>query len=105
MVKVADEYLTSSDIDLPDMIVVPGGLKGADNLSASEVLISLLKRQREAKKWVAAICASPAVVLARNGLIGASESATCYPRFQPELPNQSKVSDTVVVHESLSKLS
>ncbi|TNV73181.1 hypothetical protein FGO68_gene16840 [Halteria grandinella] len=94
---VADTFLDIS-AELPDMIVLPGGLKGADTFAASKELLELLKRQKECKtKWLAAICASPAVVLARNGLIAPDEWATCYPRFQPELPNQEKVADTVVV--------
>lgn len=41
---MADGYLEGSDIELPDMIILPGGIKGADNFAASENLVALLKR-------------------------------------------------------------
>ncbi|MCG8639787.1 MAG: DJ-1/PfpI family protein, partial [Desulfobacterales bacterium] len=46
-----------------DLIVIPGGIPGADNLAASESLGTLLKKQAEQNRYYGAICASPAVVL------------------------------------------
>ena len=63
--------------------------KGANHLRDSEALDSILKKQKAAKKPYAAICASPAVVLAPKGLV--EEGATCYPapKFREALTNPS----------------
>jgi 4-methyl-5(b-hydroxyethyl)-thiazole monophosphate biosynthesis len=61
-----------------DAVVVPGGLPGADNLAASKPVGDFLKGMAEAGKLVAAICASPARVLAPLGLLE-GKKFTCYP--------------------------
>ena len=61
-----------------DLIALPGGMPGAEHLRDSVPLISLLEKQRDAKKTYAAVCASPAIVLASKGLLP-EDSATCYP--------------------------
>ena len=61
-----------------DAVVVPGGLPGADNLAASKQAGEFLKGMVGAGKLVAAICASPARVLAPLGLL-AGKKFTCYP--------------------------
>lgn len=50
-----------------DLIVLPGGQPGADHLAADDRVISLLKTQAAAGRWVAAMCAAPKV-LAKAGL-------------------------------------
>jgi len=61
-----------------DGVVVPGGLPGADNLAASKQVGDFLKGMVGAGKLVAAICASPARVLAPLGLL-VGKKFTCYP--------------------------
>lgn len=63
-----------------EWLILPGGLPGATNLYESEALGDLLKIH---KGKIAAICASPAVVLAPLGLLDGKE-ATCYPGFEAE---------------------
>ena len=67
------------------MIVLPGGEAGARALSASELLIAMLKAQDEAGRHIAAICAAPALVLAAHGLLD-QRRATGYPAFRSGLP-------------------
>lgn len=43
------------------MLVLPGGMPGTNYLRDHEGLAELLKKQYEAGKWVAAICAAPSV--------------------------------------------
>ena len=64
--------------DLPDAVILPGGLPGATNLSKSEEVSKLIKKMNAAGKLVAAICAAPAVVLAPLGILD-GKKATCYP--------------------------
>ena len=54
-----------------ELIACPGGMPGATNLRDSSSLRTLLLKQSENNKMIGAICASPAVILAHHGLIGA----------------------------------
>ncbi|SDX15332.1 DJ-1 family glyoxalase III [Thiocapsa roseopersicina] len=60
-----------------DMIVLPGGLPGADHLAEDPRIVALLRSQHAAGRFSAAICAAPKV-LACAGLLD-GRSATVYP--------------------------
>lgn len=60
-----------------DMVVLPGGLGGAQRLEADRRIAALLRRMAEQGRYVAAICAAPQV-LAGAGLLDHRE-ATAYP--------------------------
>ncbi len=68
-----------------DALILPGGIPGADNLAASEKVNELIKKMNSSGKIVAAICASPAVVLAPSGILE-GKKATCYPTLKKKLP-------------------
>jgi len=78
-----------------DLVVLPGGMPGAEHLRDCEPLTKLLKEQISKSKLYGAVCASPAVALASNGLL-ADGLATCYPApgFREKI---SQVSDERVV--------
>ncbi|MDB5987928.1 MAG: DJ/PfpI family protein [Nevskia sp.] len=69
-----------------ELIVVPGGEKGAAALTRHAPLVEQLELQNERKKWLAAICAAPAFVLAPHHLLD-RRKATCYPAFKDHLPH------------------
>ncbi|MGS2723416.1 DJ-1 family glyoxalase III [Porticoccus sp. GXU_MW_L64] len=77
-----------------DLIAVPGGIPGAEHMRDTPRLIDLLKQQAVAGKLYAAICASPALVLATSGLL-ADKKATGHPAYQQMdaavVDNQSRV--------------
>lgn len=75
---VADKLIADVDLQDADWLICPGGMPGATNLSRCEVLTSALISHFRAGGHVAAICASPAVVLAPLGIID-GKRATCYP--------------------------
>lgn len=60
-----------------DMVVLPGGAGGADNLGKDDRINELLKRMANSGKFTAAICAAPKVLAASGILEG--KQATCYP--------------------------
>ena len=60
-----------------DLVVLPGGLGGAERLEADRRITALLRRMTEQGRYVAAICAAPSV-LAKAGLLKDRE-ATAYP--------------------------
>ena len=93
---VADKLLSDCLDEVFDMIVLPGGMPGAEHLRDSDELTSMLKRHVKEGRYYAAICASPAVVLAHHGLL-AGKKATAYPGFQKDLPETSCADQIVVI--------
>ncbi len=70
------EYVKSEDFD---MIVLPGGIPGAEHLRDSQRVQELLKEFDDAKKPISAICAAP-IALEKAGLI--KGDYTCYPSYE-----------------------
>ncbi len=75
---VLEDFRKSSADSLPDAVYFPGGMPGASNLAACTYLLELIDRMEKAGKLVAAMCASPAVVLSKTGIL-ARRKWTCYP--------------------------
>jgi len=70
-----------------DMVVLPGGMPGAQHLAEDSRVLDLLKSMAEAGKYTCAICAAP-VALAKAGLLS-GKRATSFPGFLDglELPD------------------
>ncbi len=60
-----------------DMLVLPGGLPGADHLNDDPRIIKLIQKMATENKYTCAICAAPRV-LARAGVLQ-NKRATSYP--------------------------
>ncbi len=82
-----------------DMIVLPGGLPGADHLAADARLRDLLTRHAGAGRWTAAICAAPKVLVAAGLLEG--RRATAYPGVLEAAGHGAAVAEAVVCDGSL----
>ena len=80
----ADIMFEQGEFDDADLIFLPGGMPGASNLFAHKGVCKAVVDQFAAGKKVAAICASPAVVLAPLGILE-DKKATCYPGFESVL--------------------
>ena len=95
-VLVADTSLERALKDEYDMVVLPGGLPGADNLNSDPRIITLLQDMAKQNKYTAAICAAPKV-LATAGLL-TGKSATGFPGTleKLDLPNTTIKSNPVV---------
>ncbi len=80
-----------------DMLVLPGGLPGADHLDEDRRIHTLLKKMSEGGGYTAAICAAPKV-LAHAGLLN-GKAATGYPGVldSMELPTTEMSRDAVVI--------
>ena len=79
-----------------DLVVLPGGLGGAQRLEADQRIAALLRRMAEQGRYVAAICAAPKVLVSA-GLVGGRE-VTAYPGVldgQPDI----KLSSAAVVRD------
>ncbi len=79
-----------------DACILPGGGKGAENLSKSDHVNSLISIMHKEKKIIAAICASPAVVLAPTGILE-GKTATCFPGLQDRFPSSTQYREAPVV--------
>lgn len=76
--KLIADTLLDNVIDQEfDMVILPGGLPGADHLNKDKRIHRLLQSATDKNKKVAAICAAPKV-LATSGLLE-HKQATAYP--------------------------
>lgn len=81
----ADKRLLDTLGQKYDLIVLPGGEKGAEALNRHAPLVEMLQQQNDLKRWLAAICAAPALTLAPHHLLD-GRKATCFPAFKARLP-------------------
>lgn len=75
---VADASVKDYDFTGADGVILPGGMPGAKNVSESEDAVNAVKAVASRGGLVAAICAAPAVILARHSIL-CDKKATCYP--------------------------
>lgn len=77
MVLLPDTTLDAVLDEAFDLVVLPGGLPGADHLDNDPRIHQILNRTQQAGRYTAAICAAPKV-LAHAGLLDGKQ-ATGYP--------------------------
>jgi 4-methyl-5(b-hydroxyethyl)-thiazole monophosphate biosynthesis len=83
VVILADRHFIEADYEQADMIILPGGQPGADNLNNHEGLKKQIQLYHKQGKLLAAICAAPLVFGSAGILKG--RRATCYPGTEPLL--------------------
>lgn len=86
LVNVADEQY--------DVIVLPGGVKGAECFRDSQLLVEKVRQTHLAGYLVAAICAAPALVLEYHKLFPVG-NMTGYPTFKDRIPENKWVDKRV----------
>lgn len=79
-----------------DLIVLPGGMPGAQHLADFEPLAERVRKQAKAGELFAAICAAPALALQQYGVLR-QRRMTCYPAFSDRLNGCTFVDEAVVV--------
>ncbi|XP_010535048.2 PREDICTED: protein DJ-1 homolog B [Tarenaya hassleriana] len=97
---VADVLLADAEILTYDLIVLPGGLVGAQTFASCGKLVNMLKKQAESNKPYGAICAPSALVLEPHGLLK-GKKATTNPSFCEKLSDKSHIEYRVVVDGNL----
>lgn len=80
---MADVLFDTVDYNLIDMIVLPGGMPGSQNLNNHEGLKQQILNFHEKGKPLGAICAAP-LIFGNLGILK-GKKATCYPGFEEEL--------------------
>ncbi len=80
-VEIIADKVFSGEEELPDVLILPGGLPGAEKLASSHEVRQFLLKMNDEKKLIAAICASPALVLSPADILK-TRRATCYPGLE-----------------------
>jgi len=79
----ADIFFKDADYEQSEMIILPGGMPGAKNLSEHKGLNHQILNYYEEGKYLCAICAAP-MVLGNLGILK-GKSVVCYPGFEAYL--------------------
>lgn len=104
----ADVLATDADYTFADILILPGGRVGTENLAASNIVTEQSSRYAEDGRYVAAICAAPSVLSGTGILDG--RKATCHPDFAEKVQAGSSISDgdadisplVTLTHESVT---
>lgn len=91
----ADTLFEDVDYRECEMMVLPGGGVGSQNLDAHYGVTDKLKEFNEKGKWIAAICAAP-MILGHHGIFN-GQKATIYRGMEAELKGAEYVDEKVVV--------
>jgi protein deglycase len=86
-----------------DGVVLPGGVKNAQSLAGSADVVRMVTKFQASGKLVAAICASPALVLAEKTDMLRGVPATCSPGFEDHLKKAGAIvtGERVTCHENI----
>jgi 4-methyl-5(b-hydroxyethyl)-thiazole monophosphate biosynthesis len=82
-----------------DVVVLPGGNEGTENLSRDPRVLETLRAFHEQGKRVAAICAAPLVLQAAGLLAG--RRVTCHPGAAAQLTVTERLTEPVVTDHTL----
>jgi 4-methyl-5(b-hydroxyethyl)-thiazole monophosphate biosynthesis len=93
----ADTTFEAADFSDTEMIVLPGGMPGTNNLQAYKPLTDKVLEFASAGKFVAAICAAPKILGALGLLEG--KRACAHPGFEGELTGAEVVMDEPAVRD------
>ena len=94
----SDVYMRSIQSDY-EMIFLPGGYPGYENLLKNDAVKFLLTRANNENKYITAICAAPSI-LGKMGILK-GKTACCFPSFENELIGANVVFDDVVCDNNI----
>lgn len=95
----ADMLYDNAMFNEPLWLIFPGGMPGAENLHDFAPLHGLIQRQMESPEGrIAAICASPAIVLGQEGFLK-GRKMTCYPGFEKYAKGAEYVDQRIVMDD------
>ncbi len=92
---LADKNINEINEDF-DAIILPGGMPGAANLAASKRVNEIIKEAEKKNKIIAAICASPVIVLTPLGILK-NKTATCFPGMEKDFDATTQFKETPTV--------
>ncbi len=80
---IADKAFSEIALSEMEMLIIPGGQPGVDNLWENEAVRELVMKVHDAGIKISAICAAP-IILARLGILD-GKTSVCYPSCRDEL--------------------
>lgn len=92
---ITDCLFKDVDYEKVDMLILPGGMPGTNNLKENEELKELLLKFAKQDKYIAAICAAP-IILGEIGIVK-GKKVTCYPGFEKYLK------DSIIENKNIVK--
>lgn len=91
----ADVMAADVDFDPVDLIVLPGGRLGTENLGANALVVEKCREfAASPDKYLAAICAAPSLPASLGLLDG--KRATCHPDFEGHMAGAALTGESVV---------
>ena len=81
---VCDITIDEASADKLEMIILPGGMPGTNNLAACNKLTDIIRHCSDNGIFIGAICAAPSII-GKMGLLN-GKKAVCYPGFEEMLP-------------------
>ncbi|MBI1870085.1 MAG: DJ-1/PfpI family protein [Chlamydiae bacterium] len=85
-IKIQADVTLDEVSEVPDLLILPGGMPGAQNLGSSKKVAEMIKKVDQEKKWLGAICAAPPLAVAPTGILN-GKRATCYPGYEDKFPS------------------
>lgn len=78
----AETLIEEVNSDEYDLLLLPGGLPGAENLAGDDTVIAMIKTMHSKGKYVGALCAAP-IALKEAGVL--SGNYTAYPGWEEKI--------------------
>lgn len=93
------DHILSEEIMTADIVILPGGYGGVEQMLHNELLLDCLKRRNEQGRYIAAMCAAP-IVLAQAGLLSGRQY-TAYVGYDKKINQGTYREDIVVVDQHI----
>ncbi len=94
----ADLPLKTVAVEDYDIVVLPGGWGGTNNLAENEMSQQVIKKFKEEDKWLAAMCAAPYALHVAGVL---SKKYTCYPSVEEQIRPEDRSDEIVVIEDKV----
>jgi len=94
-----DLFYKDVDINKFDLLILPGGQPGTNNLNANETVLNWVKVFSESKKIIGAICAAPAVLHTANVI--RNRKITSHPSEKFKFVDSNYIEENVVIDDNI----
>ncbi|MDR3258602.1 MAG: DJ-1/PfpI family protein [Fusobacteriaceae bacterium] len=95
----SDLFIENSDLSDGELLILPGGYPGYENLGNSKEVGKVLIDYYNKGKWVGAICGAPTVLYKNN--IAADKKITCHSGVKDKIGNYNYIGGATVIDGNL----
>lgn len=99
VIVTADTTITSAEFKNGDILILPGGYPGYENLSTSKEVINLIEYYVKNRKIIAAICGAP-TIFAKHNLLK-NIPITCHSAVKNEMNGYNYTGNNVEISENI----